>query len=339
MNNVNTLGDLCLWGAKTYKSRKAFELCRGDRLLETLSYRALAIRARQLAALLQSIGVKQGDKVMILGENSPAWPAAAYGNALAGAISLPVSPEFPGEKIREIGERAGLAALFVTRRTAALAGELDPRLPRIYLDSPAAGKGMIWTSITVSIGGLAKDLTLGRPAASAEQGGPDEEALQWPDGSHSSHGELITLAHDALRLFPRDRIVPLCSLAEKGAFVRGMLGAALGGASVSCLASQGGETPMAAEFLQTVELLRPTVVLGDGGFLNSLYREKAAAIATGPLSRFVLTRPLAQLLAGRKAIKALGGNIRFYGVSDGPAADAVMEKFLSGIHVPWGIFD
>jgi long-chain acyl-CoA synthetase len=281
---------------------------------------------------------------MLLGENLPAWPAAAFGAALAGAVSLPVSPNMPGAEIREIGEKAGAAAIFVTRRTAGLATGLDPMLPRVYLDSPAPGGLASWTSVTVSMGGIAKQIPLPRTILPRQNSGapgngalPDEEAMRWPDGTAYSHGELLSLAAGSLRLFPRDRIISLCPLAEKGAVILGILAAALGGASISCV-----ETESATEQLKTtallrfVELLRPTVVIGDEKFLNAAYREKAALVANGPLSRFILTRPLARLLANRRFIKTLGGNIRYYGMGDGPDLPLETAQFLRKIHVPWG---
>jgi hypothetical protein len=323
-HTINSIGELCLESGRMYKSRKALDFCREDRLLETVSFRTLALRSCQLAGLLHSLSIGPGDRVMILGENCPAWPASAFGIALAGAISVPVPPAFPLERIREIGERAGISAIFITGGTAGLAGGLDPLLPRISLDSPelAPGKLALWANITVSIGGIAKQIPLPYPRQPEALGG--DTAVLWPDGTTSSHKEL--LAQQSLRLFPRDRIIPLCSLAEKGAFTLGVLGAAMGGASTSCV------EPTA----RSIELLRPTVVIGENDFLEDVYREKAAPLARGPLSRCVLTQPLAHYLAGRKFLKALGGNIRFYGIGSGPDLSTETTPFLKYIHLPWG---
>jgi long-chain acyl-CoA synthetase len=351
-NDIQTLGDLCRRGAGNYKSRRALEFCRGDRLLETVDFRTLALRSGQMAGLFHSLGIRRGQRVMILAENRPAWAVAVFGLALAGAVSLPLAPPEegaepgppaggPGDRYRDAGEAAGIAALCVTRRTVGLAAGLDPALPRIYLDSPGAAPGKLspWTGIRVSIGGRSKTRPLPRSFRPAGEGpGAGDEALRQPDGTGYSHGELVALAGGARpwpRLFPRDRLIPLCSLAEPGALILGILGAALGGASLSCVDTGPGDAGgRRAELLGTIELLRPTVLLGDGDFLEALYAERAASLAEGPLSRNVLTRPLARRLGGRRFIKALGGNIRFYGlVRGGPLSEGAEER-LAAVHLP-----
>jgi long-chain acyl-CoA synthetase len=346
-NDIQTLGDLCLEGAGKYRSRKALEFCRGERLLETVNFRTLALRSGQMAGLVHSLGIRRGQRVMILSENRPEWVIAVFGLALAGAVSLPLPPEGgPVDRYRDMGEPGAVSAICVTRRTANLAAEMDPALPRIYLDSPSATPGKLspWTSIAVSIGGITKQLPLPRSfRRTTDMPEAGETAVRWPGGTQYSHRELLALAgggHPWPRLFPRDRLIALCSLAEPGALILGILAAVLGGASLSCVDTedgdpgQGGTAVRGAELLRTVELLRPTVLLGDGGFLESVYADRAAPLAEGLLSRNFLTGPLARRLGGRRFIKSLGGNIRFYGIACGPPLSETTERRLGPIHLP-----
>jgi long-chain acyl-CoA synthetase len=310
--------------------------------LETVNFKTLALRSGQMAGLVHSLGIRRGQRVMILAENRPEWPIAVFGLALAGAVSLPLSPEGVPDSFPVLqdagGEAAGVSALCVTRRTVNMAAGLDPALPRIYLDSPAPGKLSPWTSITVSIGGLTKQLPLPRSFRRADKPEADETALCWPDGTQYSHRELLALAggdHPWPRLFPRDRLIALCSLAEPGALILGILAAVLGGASLSCVDSGFEEAqPRREELLHAIELLRPTVLLGDGSFLEGVYAERAAPLADGPLSRNFLTGPLARRLGGRRFLKSLGGNIRFYGIVRGPPLSEATEQRLGPIHLP-----
>ncbi|MDR0731122.1 MAG: AMP-binding protein [Treponema sp.] len=337
---VQTLGDLCLEGARIYKSRKALELCRGDRLLETVSFRTLALRARQLACLFRSLGVERGGRIMILAENRPEWPIALFGAALAGAASLPLSPA-AGESCRGNcrGIEKGVSALCVTERTAELAAALDSALPRIYLDSPAAEKQAAWTSILVSIGGIQRRLPLSSrpdpPALSQDGGDPGAAlpAIVWPDGGQSSHRELLSLiaAPPYPRLFPRDRLLPLCSLAEQGALVLAVLAAVRGGASLSCVEGTRGEADI-TELLGAAAVLHPTVLAGGGEVLETLLGRNIRA--ENFFFRNPLTRPLAMSLAGRKIIKSLGGNLRYYGVTGGEALNGNTEENLRRIRLP-----
>jgi hypothetical protein len=367
LKDARTLGELCLGAARRYKSRKALELCRGDRLLETVNYRTLALRSLQLAGLFHRLGLRRGDRIMILAEACPQWPMAAFGAAMAGMAFLPVDPrpaagDAPagnaGGWVRDLGERAAVKALCVTGGAGERAA--GPGVPQIRLDRFPADQG----GILVSLGGVLKRLPLEnspRPGlwGSAETGGTgkDEPAVFWPGGTESSHGELLSLAagREGLpRLFPRDRIIPLSSLAEGGTLVLGLLAAVLGGASLSLIAPGGasgeisgkipgensggtprtGGGPQNAELRRTVELLRPSVLIGEAAFLEALYRDKAAPPAEGPLARNLLRRALAQYLGGRALIKALGGNVRFFGLTGAPGPE--LEGALNRARLPWG---
>ncbi|GHU79499.1 hypothetical protein FACS189462_5180 [Spirochaetia bacterium] len=88
-----TLAELCLKAAEKYKNRRAFEIYRDGKVYDPVSYRLMGLRARQFGALLGSLGVKAGDRVMILSENCPEWPIALFGTALAGAIAVPILPD------------------------------------------------------------------------------------------------------------------------------------------------------------------------------------------------------------------------------------------------------
>ncbi|MDR2176861.1 MAG: acyl--CoA ligase [Treponema sp.] len=321
---VQTLGDLCLEGARKYKTRKALELCRGDRLVETVDFRSLAFRARQLAVLFHSLGIERGARIMILAENRPEWSIAVFGAALAGAVFLPLPPQAVsgnqrgtgsrGADFRELGET--VSAICVTERTAEQAAALDPALPRIYLDSPSGQPG--WTNILVTSGGVRKRLRLSpQPDLPAVPGGGPEAgdpAVMWPGGGQNSHRELLSLMAEPPypRLFPRDRLLSLCPLAEKGALILAVLAAVRGGASLSCVEENEGES---GDLLRTLDLLRPSVLVGGGDVLqNLMYRNIRPEHF---LLKNSFTRPLALSWAGQKVIKSLGGNVRYYGIVGG----------------------
>jgi hypothetical protein len=351
LKDVQTLGELCLAAARRYKTRKALELCRGDRLLETVNFRTLAFRSLQLAGLFRGLGIRRGDRIMILAENCPQWPMAAFGAALAGAAFLPADPRTPaGEAayFRDLGEQAAVKALCVTGGTEKLAAGLDA--PRIYLDQFPADRG----GILVSLGGVSKRLPLGGPsqagiwraaaaAGKIETAGPDDPAAFWPGGGENSHRELLSLATGRPpRLFPRDRIVTLSSLAEKGVLILGVLAAVLGGASLSLIGAEeasgtipregDGGLPQTGDLRRIMDLLRPSVLIGEAAFLEALYRGRAAALAEGPLARIAVTRPLARYLGGRGIMKDLGGNLRFLGFTGGPGPE--LEKALDYARLP-----
>lgn len=47
-----------------------------------------------MAGILKKQGVLKGDKIAILGENSPNWGIAYFAAVLSGAIVVPILPDF-----------------------------------------------------------------------------------------------------------------------------------------------------------------------------------------------------------------------------------------------------
>jgi fatty-acyl-CoA synthase len=66
----------------------------------TLSYRELYEQAERVAAHLQAHGVKTGDRVMLLMQNSPQWVVACYAIARANAVLVPVNPMNRAEELK-----------------------------------------------------------------------------------------------------------------------------------------------------------------------------------------------------------------------------------------------
>jgi hypothetical protein len=147
---------------------------------------------------------------------------------------------------------------------------------------------------------------------------------------------------DSPRLFPRDRILPLCPLAEKGALILAILAAVRGGASLSCIEEtqkdpgsaeslQSAKNLRDVELLRAAELLRPTVLIGESDFLDDLFNRDT------PMERLLsgnfLTRPLALSQAGRRVMKSLGGNVRYYGISAGPPPDRKIGGAVKYLHL------
>ncbi|MFN7150257.1 MAG: AMP-binding protein, partial [Microthrixaceae bacterium] len=59
--------------------------------LEGLTYRALAERARALAAGLESLGVPQGGRVAVVSQNSARLLTALFGAPAYGRVAVPIN--------------------------------------------------------------------------------------------------------------------------------------------------------------------------------------------------------------------------------------------------------
>jgi long-chain acyl-CoA synthetase len=92
---------------------------------ETLSYAELGEAVASTARGLRAAGIDRGERVALLGPNSPDWIVAYLGAVAAGAIAMPLDPQAAAETTEAALAHAEPKAVIATR---ALAAALEPRL-------------------------------------------------------------------------------------------------------------------------------------------------------------------------------------------------------------------
>ena len=318
-----TLAELCLKAAKHYRKKVCFQVYRDDGVYNRLSYTDFGNKVRAFASRLMQLGVKPGDRVMILAENRPEWPVAYFGIILTGAINVPVLTDFTPQQIGTIAVHAGISALCCTERTFSKISEInlaiqviridadmdhfsipaEDQFPVINEDDPAS---IIYTSGTT---GNSKGILL-------------------------SHRNLVFVAAGALKhmkIYSRDRLISVIPLAHTYECTLGMLTVVMSGASVSYL----DKPPSPAILIPAMQTLRPTAILTVPLFIEKICRMKIfPEMEKSRLYKFPLTRPLVRLLAGQKLMATFGSAIRFFGIGGAPLAEDV-ELFLRKIGFPY----
>ena len=83
---------------------------------EPITYQELGYRVLALRDFLKERGVRKGDKVILLGENSINWVVAYFGITTIGAVVVPVLSEFPEADINHIVLHSGAVAAFVDKK-------------------------------------------------------------------------------------------------------------------------------------------------------------------------------------------------------------------------------
>ncbi len=132
-------------------------------------------RVRRFALALRRLGVRRGDRVGILAENSPEWAITDYACLCIGATDVPMYPTLPAAQLRYILNDSGAVVVAVSNK-AQLAKILEIRaeLPAlkhvIAFDADATGPGVT---------ALADHYATGKAAEDAGEGARfQEEALQ-----------------------------------------------------------------------------------------------------------------------------------------------------------------
>jgi long-chain acyl-CoA synthetase len=108
-----TLNRLLFDAVAKYRKPNALQVKRNGNY-EPISHDALLERIRHAALGLESIGVKQRDRVAILSENCPEWAVADYACLTLGVTNVPVYPNLPPDQICHILRDSGAVAIFVS---------------------------------------------------------------------------------------------------------------------------------------------------------------------------------------------------------------------------------
>jgi len=93
---------------------------------ESLTYRELADRAAGVAAQLRQLGVRADDRIGLFVEPSVELMVGAWGILLAGGAYLPLSPEYPEERLRYMIEDARVKIVFAQEELTGRLAELAP---------------------------------------------------------------------------------------------------------------------------------------------------------------------------------------------------------------------
>lgn len=98
-----------------YGDQAALTVRRGDRAV-TLSHREAARQALQMAAHLETLGVRAGDRVALVGDNSPEWLLAFFAIAMRGAVAVPLDAQLTRDEIAPLLTHAETRAVFAAER-------------------------------------------------------------------------------------------------------------------------------------------------------------------------------------------------------------------------------
>jgi long-chain acyl-CoA synthetase len=310
--------------------------------LSRTSYRELRAASLATAARLAALGVKVGDRVIVSGNNHPAWPIAYFGILRAGAVAIPVDPGLEGPQlaniVRSSGARVALWDRGVEEKGGKYAKEAYPDLRAFDLIDFTDG------------GDHAPDSALAPPAFTPKN--TDLASIIYtsgttgdPKGVMLSHGNFTAMLAAIAPIFPlkdSDRILSVLPLHHTFEFTCGLLLPLSRGARILYLDELNAE-----RLSEGLQKGRITGMVGVPALWQLLERRILARVKeAGPAASMVfdwaleLNRLLgkrAGLNAGRiffgSVHDALGGNTRFL-ISGGAALPKDTAKLFSGLGLP-----
>lgn len=321
------------------------------------SYDEVRSDVNKLAAMLLSRNIKNGDRVAILGDNSPNWVISYLAITFIGAVAVPILPGFPDSDIRHIVRNSESCAIFLSQKSLAKIDDLGKsHLHTIFLledfsiKEPAIGSN----SLVKKTKELLKKMSSHKSTASDDlnnypKPNPDGLAAVIYTSGTTGHSKGVMLTHknivsdvvNSIEKFPidsKDRFLSILPLSHTFEATGGMLCALAVGVTIFYM--QGLPTPQ--KLIASMEVVRPTGLLAVPLVIDKIYRKRILpkfqkSFILKFLYRIPLFRKYLNKMAGKKLLKSLGGRLRFF-MFGGAALNPDVELFLreSGISYSTG---
>jgi long-chain acyl-CoA synthetase len=135
MSTPSTIPELVEDSARKFGAKVAYQMKVGSSY-QRLTFSELAQRSREFAAGLLTMGMRKGDAVAIISENSLDWIVGYYGLSMAGGVGVPLYSELNSPEIEDLVRRSD--ARYVIASSAVL-GRLPDRLPGVRAGIVAGG--------------------------------------------------------------------------------------------------------------------------------------------------------------------------------------------------------
>lgn len=318
---------------------------------QALTYRDFYNQVVSVREYLKSIGIKKGDRVVLLSENQPRWTVCYFAVTTMRAVVVPVLTDFHTDEIANIVAHSEATAFFVSLK---MFDKLRPILkktdrPAVCLDSlavitdrspeePAARLSASWQPLELKEHPVAK------------MNGVEEEDLAsiiYTSGTTGqSKGVVLThrnlvydaeAASDIPGLSPGDHLLSILPLAHTYECTIGFLTVYRLGCHIHYIS----KPPAPVVLLPALKKVRPQAMLTVPLLIEKIYRSavlpkfrKKAIVRF--LYRIPPVRKLLNRLAGKSLMKTFGGNLKFFGIGGAALAEDV-EKFLREAHFPYAI--
>lgn len=324
--------------AENYGSRVALEARAASGHRTPATFRELRDGALRAGRLLQTRGVKPGDRVLLIAENSPAWALAYFAILYAGAVAVPLDHQIATDELLPISRIAQPTA-------ALLSGECKQRLGS-HVRGTAEG------IIELELAELQRPFIMRAP--SAPPPALDRKSLAsivftsgttgTPKGVMLTHGNFaaeISMLSRVFQLGSEDTVLALLPLHHTFEFTCGLLLPLASGARI--VYPLGVD---AASLSRTLADVQPTALIGVPALWEAIHRRITDGVEErGPFfhAAFDRLRDLNRRLDEdyhlnlgsilfRPAIAALGGKLRL-AVSGGAALPQRVAQFFNDIGI------
>jgi long-chain acyl-CoA synthetase len=300
------------------------------------TYAQVQANIQELSQRLKALGLHKGDRIGLLGENSPNWAMAYLTITTMGLVVVPILPGFTENDTRHIIRHAGCKAIFVSEKQRSKLEELEA-YPLIILS--LEDFSIEDTAKTQpSLGEKNRAKTKAAPGEWPEATEEDLAAIIYTSGTTGnskgvmlSHRNIVYDVVHSIERFPithQDRFLSILPLSHAYETTGGMLCPMAVGVSIYYL--KGMPTPQ--KLITGMEMVKPTGVLTVPLVVDKIYRKRILPkFQKSSLMRKLYEMPFFRKrlhkIAGKKLLQSLGGSLRFF-MFGGASLNIDVETFL-----------
>jgi len=316
-----------------------------------LSYCELSILVNNTSCLLSTIGIEKGDRVALLGENSPNWGIAYLAITCMGAVVVPILPDFSAVEVKRILDHSQAKAIFISAKQLPKLELVDKRsMPDTLLLNNLDVVIPTEAQIDGSIGYSQPEAVLNIDFCNIDIPEPMEEDLAAiiytsgttgrPKGVMLTHKNLISNALSTFQIQDiksSDRLVSLLPLSHTYECTIGFIMPIMRGASIYYLQ----KPPTPPVLIPALQKIKPTMMLVVPLIIEKVFRSKILPQLTSSkvrarLYKIPLFRKVLHKVAAKKLHKTFGGELHFFGIG-GAKLSYDVEQFLYEGGFPYSI--
>ncbi|MFA7383052.1 MAG: AMP-binding protein [Desulfurivibrionaceae bacterium] len=315
-----------------------------------ISYGEFRQKALQVAALLREYGIRKGDRVAILADNSPQWGMSYFGIIRLGAIAVPILPDFPEADVKHILTEAGVKILFTTQRQLEkLYGLTGNRLKAVItLDDAADQNNLVATIPFSQFLTAAEDLPEKKKSPTACPVEPGDTASIIYTSGTSGHAKAVMLSHKnfisnvraTLAIFSDDPVqvwtfLSILPMSHAYEFTSSFLAPLATGSRIV----YAGKTPTPTVLERICKEEQPTTMCMVPMVMEKIYKKKvlpvinANVLMRAAMKMPILRRKILQKI-GKKLQLFFGGKLKFVAIGGAPL-NIEVERFLAEAKFPY----
>ncbi len=304
---------------------------------EPCTYKEMEAKSQAFSVLLAELGLKENQKIALLGVGRPEWGIAYLGIVNRKMIAVPLLHDFSTAEITAILGHCGVDAIVVEERFYNKIKNIQDVLPKIIikLDDFSVIAGEKTAELKY------EDL----PPVDVQE--DDTASIIYTSGT-TGRSKGVELTHKNLvwsamsgqfvhRVNKMDRCLSFLPISHVYEFSIGFTMQILNGSSIHYL----GRPPVISALLPAFQKVQPTIVLSVPLIMEKIYKAKIIPsfnknAFTKALSKFPPTRKILCRVAGKQLIKTFGGKLNFFGIG-GSKVDPNVEKFMRAAKFPYAI--